>query len=344
MGNLKKIISSYFFDAQKLSSIYSDEIVVMQFFQRKNSVILSGIKEVLKLLEKEIENKRIKVRYLEEGALINNLEVVLELEGKYQYISIYEGIIDGILSRSTSLSNNAKECISAAQGIEIICMADRSDHYRNIEGDCWAYYVGGIRSFSAPNLKSFPFYKELSSNEKEKINVYHSLPHGAIQIFEGDILKTMKKYHEIFPKLPLIALVDFNNNVIEDSLTVLKEFGKKLKGVRVDTHPTIKDSSLIDFPEERKYMGVNPTLIKKLRESLDSFGGKHVKIYISSGLTPEKIKEFIDEKVRVDGFGVGQFLTHINIFFTGDLVKLGDKKISKFGRSYRENKRLIEIN
>ncbi|WP_237696905.1 nicotinate phosphoribosyltransferase [Mycoplasma suis] len=155
-------------------------------------------------------------------------------------------------------------------------------------------------------------------------------------------MKAMKCYHKTHPTLPIIALVDFNNNVIEDSLKVLKAFGRKLKGVRVDTHPTIKDQSLSDLPDNEEYRGVNTTLVNRLRSALDASGGKHVKIYISSGLTPERIKKFIRERIEVDGFGVGQFLTSVNVFFTGDLVKLGDKKISKFGRTWRENKRLIE--
>ncbi|CCE66672.1 nicotinate phosphoribosyltransferase [Candidatus Mycoplasma haematominutum] len=342
-AQIKRVISTYFFDAQKLSKAYSKEEVIMQFFQREDNAILSGIQEVLELLTPDIKGQKIKVRHLEEGRRISSWEVVLELQGLYEHISIYEGLIDGILSRSSSLATNARLCIEASQGVEIICMADRSDHYRNIEADCWSYYIGGIRSFSAPNLTKNKFYRSLSAEKREKIKVYHSLPHGAIQIFRGNTLKAMEAYLSTFPKLPMVALVDFNNNIVKETLELFQRFGKKLKAVRVDTSKEIKDISLAEFPDTDEYKGVNITLIQKLRKALDEIGGTAVKIYLSSGFTPESISKFISSGVKVDGFGVGQFLTRVNIFFTGDLVKLGDSFISKAGRGYRENAELKEF-
>nr|WP_307922511.1 hypothetical protein [Mycoplasmopsis bovis] len=43
------------------------------------------------------------------------MEVALELTGRYQDFGIYEGIIDGILTRSTSIATNAYECVKADQ-------------------------------------------------------------------------------------------------------------------------------------------------------------------------------------------------------------------------------------
>ena len=43
-------------------------------------------------------------------------------------------------------------------------------------------------------------------------------------------------------------------------------------------------------PEQ--YKGVCVEQIKRLRKALDENGGKHVKIIVSSGFTPEKIAHF----------------------------------------------------
>ncbi|AFO51715.1 nicotinate phosphoribosyltransferase [Candidatus Mycoplasma haematolamae str. Purdue] len=335
---MQRAISSYFWDAQLLARRYSDEEVTMQFFQREKDVVLSGINEIIQLLDKELKAKQITLKYLEEGSIVPPLEVVLELRGKYEYLSIYEGIIDGILSRSSSLATNARRCIEASKGTEIICMSDRSDHYRNIEGDCFSYYIGGIRSFSSPILLDSELYRQLPN--REEIKVYHSLPHGSIQVFRGNTLETMKAYRETFPNIDMVALVDFNNDVIGESLALYKEFGEHLKGVRVDTHNDLKDKSLSDYPDEEEYLGVNATLIRKLREKLDAIGASNVKIYLSSGFTPTKIREFVNEGVKVDGFGVGAYLSKVSVFFTGDLVRIGDENLAKAGRCYRENPKL----
>ncbi|MBR2022522.1 MAG: nicotinate phosphoribosyltransferase, partial [Mycoplasmataceae bacterium] len=128
----KKYVANYFFIAEKLISKYKpDSIVTMQFFQRKENAILCGINEALDFLKKNTDTKKYKIKYLPEGSKIKSLEPVLELEGHYKDFGIFEGVIDGILARSTSIATNAWECIQAAKGKEIIYMGDRADHYIN---------------------------------------------------------------------------------------------------------------------------------------------------------------------------------------------------------------------
>lgn len=60
-----------------------------------------------------------------------------------------------------------------------------------------------------------------------------TMPHALIQMFNGDIVAATQAYHETFPNDDLIALIDYNNDAITDSLKVAREFGEKLKGVRL---------------------------------------------------------------------------------------------------------------
>src|SRR5699024_6901837 len=150
-----------------------------------------------------------------------------------------------------------------------------------------------------------------------------TMPHALIQMFRGDIVAATKAYYETFPNDEIMTLVDYNNDVITDSLKVAKEFGEKLSAVRVDTSKTLVDKY---FLRNHHLMGtfdprgVNPELIFALRRALDNEGFTYVKIVASGGFTEEKIMRFERQNVPVDMYGVGSSLLKIKIGFTGDNV------------------------
>lgn len=327
-----KYVANYFFIAEKIIKKYKkDTIVTMQFFQRKNDVILAGINESLNFLKSNTDTSKYTIKYLPEGTKISALEVVLELEGHYEDFGIYEGVIDGILARSTSIATNAYHCKKAANGKDVIYMGDRGDHYLNQEIDGLAVEVGGLVGHST-----------MAGSRGNKEVIFGSIPHALIQHFNGDLVATMKAYHELFPnEKELIALVDYSNDVIKDSLLVLKEFGKQLKGVRVDTSKNMIDHMFDQDANRQQYYGVCVEQIKRLRKALDENQGQHIKIIVSSGFDPKKIELFEKEKAPVDAYGVGDYILKINHQFTCDAVKNNGVLQAKEGRKYNENPNLI---
>ncbi|RMA79008.1 nicotinate phosphoribosyltransferase [Metamycoplasma subdolum] len=330
MNNLKDKISIYFYKTQEIAKQKANKkIVTLQFFQRHNDVKLCGINEALEILKNNTDISKYSIRYIPEGSIIHNREVVLELEGPYAEFGIWEGIIDGILARQSSIATNAYRIVKAAGKKTVISMADRADHYINQERDAYAINVGGIKNHSTL----------LSSNYDEK-RTYGSMPHALIQMFEGDVVEACKAYHETFPNDELYALVDFHNDVIKDSLDCLKEFGKTLKGVRIDTSKALIDKMFVEGEAE---FGVTPTQVKRLREALDNNGGKHVKIVVSSGFDANRIQTFEDEETPVDSYGVGASLLKLHVNFSADATKVNGKLIAKAGRGYLKNPKLVEF-
>lgn len=328
MSKMRRYAANYFFKAEGIIKKYSPEnIVTLQFFQREDNALLGGMNEVLELLEKETDTSKYEIKYLPEGSIINNMEPVLLLTGHYADFGVYEGMIDGILARSTSIATNAKKCIEAANGKIIVFMGDRSDHYSNQERDGIAVELAGITMHST----------NAGARDNESV-VFGSIPHALIQNFKGDLLKAMIYYQELYNDPDLVALVDFNNNVIEDSIKVLKHFGKELKGVRVDTSKSVRDKM---FKETENEFGVTPNQIKNLRKALDENGGQHVRIIVSSGFDPEKIKYFEKENSPVDAYGVGEYMLQIRNTFSADAVIINGEKLAKEGRKYIENPKLI---
>lgn len=327
---MKEYTAKYFEKATKVIKEHlSDSITTLQFFQRKNNSIFSGINEVIKLLEENTDTSKYEIWFLEEGTEINENDIVLQLKGNYSEFGQFEGVIDGIFSRMTSLATNAHRIVKCSNGKQIIFMGDRMDHYLLQPLDGYAVSLGGIKTQVT----------DAQIKLHDGISV-GTMPHALIQAFEGNLVNALIAYKKTFPNEPLTALVDFNNDVIGDSLKCLKEFGQDLLAVRVDTPQSSSDAMFKDNEE----FGVTPNMIKRLRKALNENDGRHVKIIVSSGFDEKKIKLFEKENTPVDCYGVGSSIMKINNTFTADAVEINEKKIAKFGRSWRDISKLRKYN
>lgn len=327
----------YFLKTREIVEKYrKNNIVTMQFFQ-KNDAILCGSDEVIALIKTFARNpETLEVRSLKDGDKIKPYETVLTITGAYQQFGYLEGIIDGIFARRTSVATNVYNVVKAARlsGIQkpVIFMGDRDDHFTQQSGDGYAAYIGGSTAQATHAM-----------NEWWGKQGMGTMPHALIQLFEGDVVAATKAYKEMYPDDELMALVDYNNDVITDSLKMAREFGEELKGVRVDTSRTMVDQYFCRNPEVMGTFdprGANPELIFALRNALDEEGYQHVKIIATGGFNAERIAKYEKMKVPVDIYGVGSSLLKINIGFTGDNVLLNGKHQAKKGRKFRNNERL----
>ncbi|WP_108671322.1 nicotinate phosphoribosyltransferase [Peribacillus acanthi] len=325
----KEIVEDYF----------PNNIVTMQFFQKQDAV-LCGTDEVIALI-KEFADKpeELEIFSLSDGEKIKPFETVLTITGPYQSFGYLEGVIDGILARRTSVATNVYNVVKAA-GISgnqkpVIFMGDRDDHFTQQAGDGYAAHIGGVTAQATHAM-----------NEWWGKQGMGTMPHALIQLFNGDLVAACKAYHEKFPEDELLALVDYNNDVITDALKVAREFGSVLRGVRVDTSRTmidkyfLRNQHLLGTFDPR---GVNIELISALRHALDAEGFNHVKIVVSGGFSEQRIIEFEKAGAPVDMYGVGSSLLKINIGFTGDNVMLNGKHQAKEGRKFRPNPRLEKV-
>ncbi|MBU5593699.1 nicotinate phosphoribosyltransferase [Amphibacillus sp. MSJ-3] len=330
----------YFLKTKEIAEkMKPDNEVVMQFFQ-KDEAVLCGTDETIALIHTFADKpEELEIHSLKDGDKISPFETVLTIKGPYQSFGYLEGVIDGILARRTSVATNVYNVVKAGRTSgkqkPIIFMGDRDDHYTQQAGDGYAAFIGGSTAQATHAM-----------NEWWGKTGMGTMPHALIQLFEGDIVKVAKAYHEIYPEDDLTVLIDYNNDVITDALKVAREFGETLKCVRLDTSGNMVDkyflrnAHLLGKFDPR---GVNPELIFALRKALDNEGYQHVKIMASGGFTEEKIRMFEKRNVPVDLYGVGRSLLDINIGFTGDNVILNGKPESKAGRSYQPNPRLEKV-
>jgi nicotinate phosphoribosyltransferase len=283
--------------------------------------ILCGMEEVKTLLEQVLPEGNREVWALSEGEPFQKKEVTLRITAPYQSYGIYETVYLGMLSSCSGWATAAKECVDAAQGIPIISFGARHMHPLIAGIMDYAAIVGGCVGCSS-----------ISGAKLADIQPAGTMPHALI-IIMGDTATAMKAFNKHMPpEVPRIALVDTFKDEPEESIIVAQALKGKLQGVRLDT------------PGERGR--VTADLVKETRARLDLAGFKEVKIFISGGLDPERIRYFLDEGAPADFFGVGSYISGAKpIDFTADLHDVNGKPIAKRGRipGITQNSRLKQI-
>ncbi|ATZ17054.1 nicotinate phosphoribosyltransferase [Williamsoniiplasma luminosum] len=322
-----------------LDTFKPDQVVTMQWFQRKENIMLCGIQETLALIKFASPNyKNLKIWTLNDGDFISPLEPVLRIEGKYKDFGWLEGMIDGILSRDSSIATNFYEINQAANNKTVLNMNDRADLYKNQQSDGYAAYIAGCKFFVSD--ASIEYFKD----DKSIARPSGTMPHALIQSFDGNTLEATIAFAKVFPQTNLVSLVDYNNDCVTQALEVANHFGEKLYAIRLDTAGNLIDETLAkkkdQFPIDANLYGVNQFLVKEVRNALDQAGHQNVKIIVSSGFDAHKIAEFEKAQIPVDIYGVGEAITKKRTSFTGDAVLIDGVKEAKVGRTYTDSQKL----
>jgi nicotinate phosphoribosyltransferase len=309
--------------------------VVMQVFQKK-SAWLGGMDEAIAILKLcSYDWDELTVHALHDGDRIEPWETVMTIEGDYTLFAHLETAYLGVLSRRTLITSNVVGVLEAANGKPLIFMPARHDHHRVQTGDGYAAYVAG-RVVGAP----------IGVTTDEQASWWGgrgigTVPHSLIASYGGNTVLAATKFAEWASEdMNITVLVDFENNSVETALEVARALGPKLWGVRLDTSEMLVDRSLWEELGDFKPTGVNDRLVRNVRDALDADGFEHVRIVVSGGFTIEKIKEFEEQSVPVDAYGVGSSLIRGSNDFTADLVLTDGRASAKVGRKYKPNARL----
>ena len=309
--------------------------VVMQVFQKK-SAWLGGMDEAIAILKLcSYDWDELTVHALHDGDRIEPWETVMTIEGDYTLFAHLETAYLGVLSRRTLITSNVVGVLEAANGKPLIFMPARHDHHRVQTGDGYAAYVAG-RVVGAP----------IGVTTDEQASWWGgrgigTVPHSLIASYGGNTVLAATKFAEWASEdMNITVLIDFENNSVETALEVARAIGPRLWGVRLDTSEMLVDRSLWGELGDFKPTGVNERLVRKVRDALDADGFEHVKIVVSGGFTIDKIKEFEEQSVPVDAYGVGSSLIRGSNDFTADLVLTDGRPSAKVGRKYKPNARL----
>ncbi len=287
-----------------------DPVVVMEVFSRGEGV-LCGIDEAKNLLGHVLENApddEVVVEALDDGDLFAPKEVVLRIRARYRAFGLYETAILGMMAQATGWATAARACVEAAAPEPVISFGARHVHPDVTDVLDYAAIVGGCVGASTP-----------AGARLAGLNPTGTMPHSLVLIL-GDTLTAARAFdRDLPPDTPRIVLVDTFKDEAEEALRVADALGDRLYGIRLDT------------PAERGR--VTADLVTEVRARLDQAGHRAVKIVVSGGLDPDRIRSFKQQGAPADSFAVGSYISGASpIDFTGDIKEIDGRPIAKRGR------------
>jgi nicotinate phosphoribosyltransferase len=296
-----------------------------------------------------------------------NIQPVLKVRGRYRDFAMLETPTLGILTRASRVATNVYDTLIAAHGKPMLFFPARFDAHEVQAADGYAYNIA-VQRFNLDYAGELgPFISTDAQGDWWGGYGGGTVAHAAIACFMGDTAEAMRAFAQVLPvTIPRIALVDFNNDCVNDSLRVcaamfekyreLIDAGEveeakryKLYGVRMDTSASLRDVCVPPLGDPELDLGVNPRLVFLVRQAMDSAWQQwnlpeewherarqycqEVQMVVSGGFTPEKIRRFEKLKVPVDIYAVGSSLfdNHAATVtdYTADVVrvKAGDEWI-----------------
>ncbi len=352
------------------------EVEMQWFTRRAGKTIVVGVDKALAMLRHCTgywdddafvdTSNQLEVWAVQDGTTVESdgnplrVEPVIKVRGRYRDFALLETPTLGILTRSSRVATNVYETMLAAHGKPILFFPARFDLHEVQAADGYAYNIAVKRFNLDYGNELGPFVSTDAQGDWWGGAGGGTVAHAAIASFLGDTAEAMMQFARILPAhIPRIALVDFNNDSVTDSLRVLetmfmqymelKDRGDEaeaakyvLYGVRLDTSGSVRDVSVAPLGDPALDLGVNPRLVFNARQAMDSASEnwslpevwkeaaraycRNVKIVVSGGFTPEKIRRFEKLGVPADIYAVGSWLFNNNgntvTDFTADVVRV----------------------
>jgi len=378
------------------------EVEMQWFTRRPGSTLVVGVDKSLAMLrgcsgyfddQGNFINtwERLSVEAIHDGATVHysgnplDIKPVIRARGRYRDFALLETPTLGILTRASRVATNVYNTLVAARSKPVLFFPARFDLHEVQAADGYAYSIAVQRFNQDYEEQVLRFVSTDAQGDWWGGAGGGTVAHAAIACFFGDTAETMLAFSATRPaNIPRIALVDFNNNSVGDSLATLDamfmryrelmsagdetEAAKyKLYGVRLDTGGSVRDVSVPPLGDSVLDLGVNPRLVFIVRRAINAAWERwdlppswieraqdycrSVKIVVSGGFNPEKIKRFEQLAVPVDIYAVGSSLfdNHGDTVtdFTADVVRARINgqwmEVAKVGRRACDNPELERV-
>jgi nicotinate phosphoribosyltransferase len=309
---------------------------------------------------------QMRVEAVHDGAVVTyqgdprQIQPVLRVRGRYRDFALLETPTLGSLTRASRVATNVYNTLVAARGKPVLFFPARFDLHEVQAADGYAYNIA-IQRFNHDYKEAVgPFISTDAQGDWWGGAGGGTVAHAAIACFLGDTVEVMLAFAATRPaSIPRIALVDFNNDSVGDTLVTLRAMFARyreridagdeddarryiLYGVRLDTSGSLRDVSVPPLGDPALDLGVNPRLVFLVRQALDAAWQSwslpphwvdrardfchSVKIVVSGGFNPAKIERFEKLAVPVDIYAVGSSLFDNHgptvTDFTADIVRV----------------------
>ncbi len=296
--------------AKKINKSVKAEFIAKSLPQDWPWAVFAGLEEAMYLMK----HMPVKVRAMKEGTVFYPYEPVIEIEGMYQDICVYETALLGLICQASGIATKAARFKKLAGDRPVISFGARRMHPMlapMIERNA---FIGGCDGVSV-----------IKSGEIIGEDPMGTMPHALIICF-GSTVDAVRAYDEVLePKVKRVALIDTFLDEKFECLNVAEALGKRLYAVRFDT------------PSSRR--GNFYRILEETRWELDMRGYNHVRFYVSGGIKEEDVPVL---NPVVDGYGIGTSISNAPVVdFAMDIIEVEGSPLAKRGK-WSGSKKVLE--
>jgi nicotinate phosphoribosyltransferase len=293
--------------------------------------VLGGADEAIAILKLCADDwGALTVHALYDGDRVEPWETVLTIEGPYTHFAHLEPLLVGVLSRRTRVSTNARQLSEEARPKPVLMLPSERDVGLAYPWDAAAAQIGGAigLAYAVPPL----------GRGQPALAI---VPHNLIAAYGGDTVRAACAFaSRSAPDLQLLAPVDFENDAVRTAVEVARALDGRLWGVHLVTSPYLVDRSILAQMGEFVPSGVSPQLVWNVRNGLDAEGMGDIRIVLSGDVRRALIRQYEEDGVPVDAYGVSGALLEGAFAFTADVVQVDDAPRARAGRRARPNPRM----
>ncbi|GBQ65303.1 beta/alpha barrel domain-containing protein [Komagataeibacter swingsii] len=297
-----------------------------------------------------------------EGTWVGAGEPLAYVTGSFAQLAVLETLVLQRLGPACVAAHNAYQMAMALPHVRFMAMEAR--HCAGFGMQEQMAYAASVGSHAAQKEGALGFIggaNDATAHYFGTTKGLGTMPHALVG-YAGSTLRAAEMFHEVYPEMDLVVLVDYFGREVTDALEVCRHFPDLAAtgrlAVRLDTHggrflEGLDPQSSYDVLErhtpgsirryrsdkELRYLvgtGVSAAAIWRMREALDEAGFAHVRIIASSGFSVEKCLSMADAHAPVDVIGTGSFIPDrwSETYATADIVAYDDVPRVKAGREF----------
>jgi nicotinate phosphoribosyltransferase len=296
--------------------------------------VLSGTDEVIGFLKTVVDDwSGIAVNSLYDGDRVEAGEAVMTIAGAYERFAHLAPLCLGVLSRRTRVATNARLLAEAARPKPVVTVPARNDHFLMHPGDAQAAQIGGVHPLSGA--------VQPPGRNQPRLQL---VPHALVAAYGGDTVAAVRACiaHTQTGEM-LVVPVDYENDSVATALAVARSQEAHVWGVQVATSEHLVDRSIIAQMGTFEPAGVNPQLVWNVRNALDAEGFGDIKILVSGAFTAARIRDYEEDGVPVDAYGIGASLLDGRYGFLADVVTLDGEPQARVGIAEHPNARMEKV-
>lgn len=213
---------------------------------------------------------------VDEGEIVFANEPIVQVEAPILQAQIIETFLINTLQISILVGTKALRCFSVAPDKILVDFGMRRAHGTD----------AGMIAARSSYIAGFTGTSNVLAGKMFGIPIYGTMAHSFVMAHENEE-KAFENFASIYPE-NTIFLIDTYDTIegVKNAIKVAKRKGIRIKGVRIDSGDLV-------------------ILSREVRKILDGNGFRDAIVFASGGINEYKIKELIDKKAPIDGFGVG---------------------------------------